>query len=318
MKKTRTIVSYAKEPAAILMRAAKPEVSALLNLVTRRYPDAEWASFVRCGWRETPQGLVLTLAQVDGPLPGDMDENVGHVGIFEPYTLRTALSAERHDLAVGVVHSHPEGCRTSPSWIDDDMDGYFAEFFSGFAPGRPYVSLIFAHDASGRISGTGRVFWKGQWHRVGRFALEGCHITLSDYRPAPSRRTGALRARTARLESAFGEEAADRLDRSTIAVIGAGGTGSPVIEALARAGVGHLIVVDPDRFAASNYERVHGSEIRDIEKRTVKVEIARRHIKRINPRCRITAIQGALPQAEVLDAVVWADVVIGCTDQEHS
>ncbi|MES2464805.1 MAG: ThiF family adenylyltransferase, partial [Armatimonadota bacterium] len=46
--------------------------------------------------------------------------------------------------------------------------------------------------------------------------------------------------------------------------------------------------------------------------------IARRHISSINPHCRVTAIQGSLPQQEVLDAVAAADIALGCTDQHYA
>lgn len=128
--------------------------------------------------------------------------------------------------------------------------------------------------------------------------------------------------RVARLAAAFGEEAADRLAAATVGVIGAGGTGSPALEVLARAGVGHLVVIDPDIFAESNLERLHGSVAADVHEPAssgiTKAEIACRHLASINPKLRITAIQGRIPQPEVIDALVHANVVIGCTDQQHS
>lgn len=116
-----------------LLRTAAPEHETLLATLFTRYPDAEWATFARFGWRETPDGLVLTLAALDPPMDGDLDDAVGHVAIQEPYTVRIARLAERHALAVGVVHSHPQDSRTVPSWIDDDMDSYYADYFADFA-----------------------------------------------------------------------------------------------------------------------------------------------------------------------------------------
>jgi molybdopterin/thiamine biosynthesis adenylyltransferase len=43
-----------------------------------------------------------------------------------------------------------------------------------------------------------------------------------------------------------------------------------------------------------------------------------RHLSSINPDIRVTAIQGKLPQSAVIDQIVHADVVIGCTDKQHS
>ena len=107
-----------------LLRAAAESFSRLLELLFSRYPDNEWATFARFGWRQTPDGLVLTLADLMPPMQGELDESVGHVKIREPYTLRAALEAERHPLAIGVIHSHPLDCPPDASPIDDDMDGY--------------------------------------------------------------------------------------------------------------------------------------------------------------------------------------------------
>ena len=316
--------------APVIVRAAESDVAALRALLFRRHPHREWATFARFGWRETSSGLVLTLATLDQPRLGDLDESVGHVAIDEAYTLRVALAAESHQLAVAVVHSHPEGSLTLPSHIDDDMDAYYARYFGDFAPGRPYVSLIFSR-RGGRDFGTGRVFWGGRWHAVEGFIFD--HAPTAVDKPGArgnTRERGASLARGServrRLVDAFGKDAAARLAAATVAVVGVGGTGSPAVEALARAGIGHLIVVDPDALMPSNLERVHGSvavdvagvELGDCTEGPSKVLVARRHVLAINPECRVTAIRGRLPQPEVIDALVMADVVIGATDQQHS
>lgn len=313
----------AESPSAIV-RVAEPELATLLTTLFRRYPRFEWATFARFGWRETERGLVLTLASLDLPELGDLDDRVGHVVIHEPYSLRIALTAETHPLGVGVVHSHPEGYHTGPSHIDDDMDGYYSTYFSDFAPGRPYVSLIFARSKEGDLSGTGRIFYRGKWTRVERFALDRKPIRLDR---DGSRQKGSHERKpnwgtVARLASAFGAQAAARLADATVAVVGASGTGSPALEILARAGVGHLIAVDPDTFSESNLERVHGSAFVDVPKAgsegPLKIAIATRHLKSINPKVRVTAVNGRVPQSAVVDALVAADVVLGCTDKHHS
>ena len=52
-----------------------------------------------------------------------------------------------------------------------------------------------------------------------------------------------------------GEDGLKRLRRSTVAVVGCGAVGSFAVEALARAGIGHLILVDGDVVAESNINR---------------------------------------------------------------
>lgn len=300
----------------VIVRMAPPEFDQLRALVFRRYPELEWASFARFGWRETPEGLVLTLAALEEPGAGDLDETVGHVAINEPYTLRVALASEGHPLAVAVIHSHPAGCHPRPSSIDDDMDDYYGRYFHDFAPGRPYLSLIFS-EIDGEFVLSGRVLWRGEWLHVVRFAIERrpTRAWVGGNRP---RRDDLPRERTARLNAAFGEEAAARLRSSTVAVIGAGGTGSAAIEVLARAGVGRIIVVDPDHVDESNLERIHGSRPEDAEKEIAKAVLARVHALSIDPNCEVVAYVGALPQKEVVDAVVGCDLALGCTDQQHS
>lgn len=58
-----------------------------------------------------------------------------------------------------------------------------------------------------------------------------------------------------RTERLIGSDALRRLNSSTILVFGVGGVGSHCIEALARSGVGHLILVDPDPISLTNINR---------------------------------------------------------------
>ncbi len=58
-----------------------------------------------------------------------------------------------------------------------------------------------------------------------------------------------------RTEQLLGSAAVDRLRASRVALFGLGGVGSFTAEALARAGVGHLLLVDGDTVAPSNLNR---------------------------------------------------------------
>jgi tRNA A37 threonylcarbamoyladenosine dehydratase len=292
---------------------ADPEYSRMMELLLSRYPLYEWATFLRFGWRETPDGLLLTLAALDEPLPGEIDDSVGHVAIGEPYTLRIALGAEQHRLAVGIIHSHPEECAPEPSIVDDDMDGYYSDYFIGFAVDRPYVSLIVSR-LGDEIVFSGRVFWKGAWHVVSKFLVERTRVRT--YRQRSTQLP--IGERVKRLAAAFGSDAANDLRHAVVGVVGAGGTGSAVIEVLARAGVGHLILIDPDHIEESNLERLHGGFREDVAARKWKVDVAERHVHQIDSQIRVTTCRGSLPQPEIVDLLVTANLVLGCTDQQHS
>jgi molybdopterin/thiamine biosynthesis adenylyltransferase len=301
---------------AIVVRMAQPDFVTLRDLLFSRYPRKEWATFVRFGWRETADGLVLTLAAIDAPQAGDIDDSVEHVRLLEPYTLRMALASEAHTLAVGVVHSHPKEYWPRPSEIDDDMDGYYAEYFADFARDRPYVSLIVS-EMDGELVASGRICYRRTWHEVTQFKIERTPLKTLRSRETPPCIVPAY-DRVKRLADAFGREAARRLRQATVAVIGAGGTGSATIEVLARAGIGRLIIVDPDIVETSNLERIHGSVPEDADAERFKVEVAKRHVAAIDADIEVITYVGRLPQEPVLDEVLKADVVIGCTDRGYS
>ena len=310
------ITSHKMAHGRFVLRVASPEFEELQSLIFRRYPNLEWATFARFGWRDVGDALVVTLASIDPPKNGDLDEKVGHVAFDEQYTLRTALAAEKHVLAVGVIHSHPENCAPKPSPIDDDMDSYYSQYFADFAPNRPYVSLILSIVAKQLVI-SGRIFWGGKWLPLERTAAE--REIVKSWPGRTYKRPQSYEVdRVARFTSAFGEEAFSRLRAARVAIIGSGGTGSATVEILARAGIGQLVIVDPDIVERSNLERIHGSVPEHAKKKTPKVVVARELVHQIDPSIEVIALQGRLPQAEVIDAVVSSDIALGCTDQQHS
>lgn len=60
---------------------------------------------------------------------------------------------------------------------------------------------------------------------------------------------------TEKLEIIMGKGSLEKLAASSVLVLGCGGVGSNCIEALARGGVGKLIIVDHDTIAESNINR---------------------------------------------------------------
>lgn len=90
-----------------------------------------------------------------------------------------------------------------------------------------------------------------------------------------------------RTESLVGKEAQKQLNNSHVAVFGLGGVGSYVVEALARAGVGKLTLVDFDRVEISNINRqlfaLHSTVGQN------KAEVAKARVLDINPNVEAVA-----------------------------
>lgn len=90
---------------------------------------------------------------------------------------------------------------------------------------------------------------------------------------------------TDRTESLIGKESVEKLTNSKIIIYGIGGVGSFAVEALARAGVGHLILVDIDTISISNINRQIHSTIKTIGKS--KVETMKNRVLEINPDLKV-------------------------------
>jgi hypothetical protein len=292
----------------------------LSTLIFRRYPRKEWGTFLDCGWVEAGGELILTIQGFKQPVPGELDEEIPIFGVNDCFTERVALAAENSKLAVGVVHSHPEDCACFPSELDDDMDGYFSKYFSSFAPGRPYLSVIFSVDEFGALHFSGRCWWKGEWLKAEKVSITGKRL-LRVWGDNVERKSvpDLVRKRLGRLVDGLGVEAADLLWNSFVVVIGAGGTGSPAIHSLVRAGVGKIAFIDPQLLDYTNAERIHGVLEADLleEPKPAKVEIARRLVKGISSDVEVIALKGNALDPEALKLLAAADVILGCTDSEH-
>ena len=92
-----------------------------------------------------------------------------------------------------------------------------------------------------------------------------------------------------RTELLIGKDGIERLNKSRVAVIGIGGVGSFAAEALARAGVGTLVLVDHDIICPSNLNR----QILALRSTLAlpKVEVMKNRILDINPDAKVIGIR---------------------------
>lgn len=87
----------------------------------------------------------------------------------------------------------------------------------------------------------------------------------------------------------IGEENFLKLQAATVAIFGIGGVGSFTVEALARSGVGHLVLIDKDNVDETNINRQLHALTSTIGKS--KVEVLRERILEINPAAKVDTIQ---------------------------
>lgn len=209
------------------------------------------------------------------------------------------------------IHTHPGlGSIPLPSEHDRTVDEQLADVFRLRAATPYYGSLIFSPAAHG-LSFSGFVqresvspiridrLWQvgDRWRLVTAFDAESTAPPLSMYD---------------RNVRAFGAAVQHTLSELRVAIVGCGGTGSAVGEQLARLGVRHFTLLDPDTLSASNVTRVYGSHEEDVSR--PKVQVLAEHFRAINSAVQCDAIQSMVTLEAAAKTLLSCDVVFGCTD----
>ena len=106
-----------------------------------------------------------------------------------------------------------------------------------------------------------------------------------------------------------------KLKNSRVAVFGLGGVGGHATEALARAGVGALDIIDGDVFSTSNLNRQRFATMDSVGK--PKADTVKAELLKIDDTLTITAINEFFTAESVLDFSAY-DYVLDCIDTVSS
>ena len=112
----------------------------------------------------------------------------------------------------------------------------------------------------------------------------------------------------------LGEEGLQRLARSRVAVVGLGGVGAMAAEMIARAGVGHMILVDADTVSESNINRQLPALRSTVGE--YKCDVVRDRLLDINPALEIQCIKEFLCEENIpgLLGPLEPDCLVDCID----
>ena len=118
---------------------------------------------------------------------------------------------------------------------------------------------------------------------------------------------------TSRTRMLIGDEGAEKLSRAHVCVFGVGGVGSYTVEALARAGVGHISLVDSDTVSVTNINRQIIALNSTVGR--AKVEVMEERIADINPEIKVE-IHKAFVLADNIDEFDFSifDFVVDAVD----
>lgn len=216
-------------------------------------------------------------------------------------------AAARH-LAILKIHSHPGGL-ASFSATDDLADAdLFSSVDAWLDDGLPHASAVML--PGGAMFGRA-VMPGGVLRPLDLIAVAGDDLHF--WRPDAERGGGGEEA-LVRHGQLFGDGTLGRLRRLTVAVLGCSGTGSIVIEQLARLGVGRLILIDPDRVERKNLNRILNATLEDALQGRFKVHVLKRAVVAMGLGTEVRCFPENLAVPDVVRAVAAADVAFGCMD----
>lgn len=112
----------------------------------------------------------------------------------------------------------------------------------------------------------------------------------------------------------IGEAGQEKLLAATVVIIGCGATGTVLANHLARAGIGHLRLVDRDFIELNNLQRQLLFDEQDLAENLPKAVAAARKLKRINADIEIEGLVSDANPENIEDLIAGADLVLDGTD----
>lgn len=266
----------------------------------------EAVALMLCGRAASP-GRTKYVANRIVPVPHDACERTDRRVTWPTSYLEPLLAeAARRGMAVAKVHSHPGGDLRF-SAVDDAAD---ADLFGGVHAwvddGRPHLSAVMVPD--------GTTIARAHAEDGTHAPLDHVGIVGDDLRfcrpPAPA--SGAVPEFARRHAQAFGRATFEAMRGLRVGIVGCSGTGGPVVDQVARLGVGEIVLVDPDAVEAKNLNRIVNTTLADVGR--PKVEVLAGFVERLGLGSRVETFACNLSRPDALRAVSTCDVVFGCMD----
>jgi ThiF family/Prokaryotic homologs of the JAB domain len=215
--------------------------------------------------------------------------------------------ANRKNWAIVKIHSHPGGFAEFSETDDEADKDLFDSVYGWFEEEFPHASCV--------MLPTGKMFGRiiklnGDFKAIKTISVAGDDI---HFWHSSSEKT-VIPEFAKRHAQAFGSETFNILKKLSVAVIGCSGTGSPVIEQLARLGVGKLVIVDPDCVEEKNLNRILNTTLQDAQNKELKVNVLAKAISKMGTETKVIPIPRNLYSADIVKTVAGCDLLFGCMD----
>lgn len=215
--------------------------------------------------------------------------------------------AMKSGLSVVKVHSHPGGYRKF-SHVDDQSDrDLFASIYGWLNTDEPQASLIMLPD--------GELIGRSIWPEHLGMDLHTIRVVGDDIKYWFSEHTKPeIPKHAIRIVQAFGDGTYSLMRRLRVGVVGCSGTGSIIVEQLARNHVGQLVIVDPEPVEHGNLNRILNSTWQDAEDGNPKVHVLEGAIEKMKLGTNVLPLESDLMTRKAIKALSQCDVIFGCMD----
>jgi proteasome lid subunit RPN8/RPN11 len=272
--------------------------------------ELETAAVCQAGVALSEGAVVLLIRSVDWvPERQYLERLPRRLKIASPGFVPGFTRAARDDTVPVFFHSHPGG-EPGASWLDDKVEADLRRL-ALIRTGKPIFGAMIIGGTRTAPTFSGRVYLDPDRPPM---AAEKLRVVGRQWRVLPSSTANYSYDPDVfdRQVRAFGADGQIVLRSLRVAVIGAGGTGSPTFEQLLRLGVGQAILIDDDVMTTTNVTRIHQGTTADAGKKKVMVLGAEGN--RIGLGTEIVAVDGKVTSRRVAESLRHCDVVFGCTD----
>ncbi len=215
---------------------------------------------------------------------------------------------------VVTIHSHPfQTGKASFSAIDWETMARDREVYGKAYDGHDFVWLVFDRDVR---SFEGMVVRREGETKIDALVVLGDQLTRLTGTGGAGSATDYPRELYSRmvLIPTWDQE---RIAWPRVAIVGLGGLGSVVLQAVTELGIGDLgdlVLIDHDVVEASNLSRIPYASYHDIG--SPKTAVARRYVQGARPYRKVTTIDKPCNAAEAQQKIASADLVLSCVDSE--
>lgn len=213
----------------------------------------------------------------------------------------------KRNWAIVKIHSHPTGYRNFSETDDQSDVELYSSIYGWMDSDSPHGSAIMLPN--------GEIFGRIIFPDLSMSPINKTSVIGNDLKFWPSQTEVKNENYDLRTRQAFGEGTTNLLKQLKIGIVGCSGTGSPVVEQLARLGVGELLLIDPDEVEEKNLNRILNTTIDDAKNKRKKVDVIARAINNMGLGNDVIPIaKNIYDNISILKELSTCDIIFGCVD----